>query len=122
VAGVVLVRQRPGTGKVCFITLEDETGVANLVVMPDVFDKYRRVIMSARLLAVHGRIQKSPEGIVHLRAHRLTDRTAELKRLDQETDLFSSLAHADHVKTNGPTSGARHPRNVRVILPSRDFH
>jgi error-prone DNA polymerase len=122
VAGVVLVRQRPGTGKVCFITLEDETGVANLVVMPDVFAKYRRVIMSARLLAVHGRIQKSPEGIVHLRAHRLTDRTAELKRLDQETDLFNSLAHADHVKTNGPSGGARHPRNVRVILPSRDFH
>jgi error-prone DNA polymerase len=122
VAGVVLVRQRPGTGKVCFITLEDESGVANLVVMPDVFAKYRRVIMSARLLAVHGRIQKSPEGIVHLQAHRLIDRTSELKRLDQEVDLFASLAHADHVKTNGPTGGARHPRNVRVILPSRDFH
>ncbi len=121
-AGVVLVRQRPGTGKVCFITLEDESGVANLVVMPDVFDKYRRVIMSARLLAVHGRIQKSPEGIVHLRAHRLIDRTAELKGLDQEADLFKSLAHADHVKTGGPTGGSRHPRNVRVILPSRDFH
>jgi error-prone DNA polymerase len=122
VAGVVLVRQRPGTGNVCFITMEDETGVANLVVMPDVFAKYRRVIMSARLLAVHGRIQKSPEGIVHLQAHRLIDRTAELKRLDQEVDLFSSLAHADHVKTGGPTGGGRHPRNVRVILPSRDFH
>ena len=122
VAGVVLVRQRPGTGKVCFITLEDESGVANLVVMPDVFAKYRRVIMSARLLAVHGRIQKSPEGIVHLQAHRLIDRTGELKRLDQEADLFVSLAHADHVKTGGPSGGGRHPRNVRVILPSRDFH
>ena len=77
--------------------------------------------MSARLLAVHGRIQKSPEGIVHLQAHRLVDRTSELKRLDQEADLFVSLAHADHVKTGGPTGG-RHPRNVRVILPSRDFH
>ena len=122
VAGVVLVRQRPGTGKVCFITLEDESGVANLVVMPNVFAKYRRVIMSARLLAVHGRIQKSPEGIVHLQAHRLIDRTAELKRLDQEVDFFASLAHADHVKTGGPSGGGRHPRNVRVILPSRDFH
>ena len=126
VAGVVLVRQRPGTGVVCFITLEDESGVANLVVMPEVFEKYRRVIMSARLLAVHGLIQKSPEGIVHMQAHRLVDRTAELKRLDEEADLFAglpeTLARADHVKTNGPTGGARHPRNVRVILPSRDFH
>ena len=126
VAGVVLVRQRPGTGKVCFITLEDETGVANLVVMPPVFETYRRVIMSARLVEVHGRIQKSPEGIVHLQAHRLVDRTRVLKRLDQETDLFApfpdTTAHADHVKTGGPTGGGRHPRNVRVILPSRDFH
>jgi len=126
VAGVVLVRQRPGTGKICFITLEDETGVANLVVMPEVFETYRRVIMSARLVEVHGRIQKSPEGIVHLQAHRMVDRTRVLKRLDEETDLFASFpdttAHADHVKTGGPTGGGRHPRNVRVILPSRDFH
>jgi error-prone DNA polymerase len=122
VAGVVLVRQRPGTGKVCFITLEDETGIANLVVMPEVFAAHRRVIMSARVLLVHGRIQKSPEKIVHLLAHRLVDRTAELKRLDEPADLFATLAPADHVKTNGPRGGARHPRNVRVILPSRDFH
>jgi error-prone DNA polymerase len=126
VAGVVLVRQRPGTGKVCFVTLEDESGVANLVIMPEVFKTYRRVIMSARVLVAYGRIQKSPEHIVHLMAERLVDRTAELKRLDEPEDLFAglppTLAHADHVKTGGPTGGARHPRNVRVILPSRDFH
>ena len=126
VAGVVLVRQRPGTGKVCFVTLEDESGVANLVIMPEVFKTYRRVIMSARVLVAYGRIQKSPEQIVHLMAERLVDRTAELKRLDEPEDLFAglppTLAHADHVKTGGPTGGARHPRNVRVILPSRDFH
>jgi error-prone DNA polymerase len=126
VAGVVLVRQRPGTGTVCFITLEDESGVANLVVMSEVFAKYRRAIMSARLLVVRGRIQKSPEGIVHLQAHSLIDRTRELKRLDEESDLFANLdkdlGSADHAKRDGSTSGGRHPRNVRVILPSRDFH
>ena len=132
--GVVLVRQRPGTGKVCFITLEDETGVANLAVMPEVFKTYRRTIMSARLLAVHGRVQRSPEGVVHVLALKLVDRTGELKQLDQPADLFASLAHADHVKTGGPSGGghsgkgkgeryrAGHPRDVRVILPSRDFH
>ena len=132
VAGVVLVRQRPGTGTVCFITLEDESGVANLVVMPEVFAKYRRVIMSARLIVVHGQIQKSVEGIVHVLAHRLVDRTAALKVLDQEADLFGGLPDTsmpvDHVRTGGPggsrssQAGGRHPRDVRVIMPSRDFH
>ncbi len=130
-AGVVLVRQRPGTGKVCFITLEDETGVANLVVMPEVFAKYRRAIMSARLIVAHGRIQKSVEGVVHVQAHRLVDRTAALKVLDREADLFAGLpdtsAPVDHGRTDGPSAGGpsgsgRHPRDVRVILPSRDFH
>jgi error-prone DNA polymerase len=130
VAGVVLVRQRPGTGTVCFITLEDESGVANLVVMPEVFAKYRRVIMSARLIVVHGQIQKSVEGIVHVLAHQLVDRTAALRVLDQEADLFAGLPDTsmpvDHVRTGGPQSrsqtSGRHPRDVRVILPSRDFH
>ena len=131
-AGVVLVRQRPGTGTVCFITLEDESGVANLVVMPEVFAKHRRVIMSARLILVHGQIQKSVEGIVHVLAHRLVDRTAALRVLDQEADLFGGLPDTsmpvDHVRTGGPggsrssQAGGRHPRDVRVILPSRDFH
>jgi error-prone DNA polymerase len=135
-AGVVLVRQRPGTGTVCFITLEDETGIANLAVMPEVFKTYRRTIMSARLLEVHGRVQKSPEGVVHVLALKLVDRTGALKQLDQPADLFASLAPADPVKTggsqsSGPQSGGKtvhdryragHPRDVRVILPSRDFH
>jgi error-prone DNA polymerase len=135
-AGVVLVRQRPGTGTVCFITLEDETGIANLAVMPEVFKTYRRTIMSARLLEVHGRVQKSPEGVVHVLALKLIDRTGALKQLDQPADLFAGLAPTDPVKTGGPHGGgpqssakgvkeryrAGHPRDVRVILPSRDFH
>jgi error-prone DNA polymerase len=128
VAGVVLVRQRPGTGVVCFITIEDETGVANLVVMPPVFEKYRRVVMGARLLLVEWRIQKSPEGIVHVMAYRLVDRSAALRRLSEpELGFNDLLANADEVRKNGPGgsargSSARHPRNVRILPNSRDFH
>jgi error-prone DNA polymerase len=128
VAGVVLVRQRPGTGVVCFITIEDETGVANLVVMPKVFEKHRRVVMGARLILVQGRIQKSPEGIVHVMAYRLVDRSAALRSLSEpELPMASLLANGDEVVKNGPggsrrPSGHGHPRNVRILPNSRDFH
>ncbi len=126
-AGVVLVRQRPGGGKVCFITLEDETGVANLVVMPEVFAKYRKVIMSARLMRAEGRIQRSPEGIVHLLCHRLADESPRLAALVEPTlfDLGDTLARADEVKRGerpAPPPRHGHPRNVRVLPKSRDFH
>ena len=72
-AGLVLVRQRPGSAKgVMFITIEDETGIANLVVWPQVLEKFRRVVMSASMIAVRGRIQREGE-VVHLVAHRLVD-------------------------------------------------
>ena len=72
-AGLVLVRQRPGSAKgVMFITLEDETGSANLAVWPQVFEKFRRVVMGASMIAVRGRIQREGE-VVHLVALRLVD-------------------------------------------------
>lgn len=72
-AGIVLVRQRPGSSEgVVFITIEDETGVANLVVWPDVFERYRQVIMSASMLGVFGRVQKEGD-VVHIVARRLTN-------------------------------------------------
>jgi error-prone DNA polymerase len=81
VAGLVIVRQRPGTAKgVCFITLEDETGIANAVVVPDMFQRYRALIHTATLLLVEGPLQKtSPEpsrrvdGVIHVRARRLRE-------------------------------------------------
>ena len=77
IAGLVLIRQRPGSAKgVCFITLEDETGVANLVIWPDVFDKQRKIVMGARLMAVHGIVQSDAEdGVIHVVARRLEDHT-----------------------------------------------
>jgi len=81
VAGLVLVRQRPGSAAgVIFVTLEDETGVANLVVMPPVFERYRKEILSARLLAATGRVERE-ETVVHLKVERLTDLTHRLSEL-----------------------------------------
>jgi error-prone DNA polymerase len=70
VAGLVIVRQRPGTAKgVCFLTLEDETGIGNAVVTPDVFQRHRAVIHTATLLLVEGPLQ-IVEGVIHVRARR----------------------------------------------------
>jgi error-prone DNA polymerase len=122
VAGVVLVRQRPGQGKVVFVTLEDETGVANLVILAEeVFKRYRKVVMSARLMLAEGRIQKSPEGVTHLMAYRLIDRSEELKRLE-EPDLFGPPKEAATPPPVNRPAWASHPRNVRIIPASRDFH
>ncbi|MCV2446557.1 error-prone DNA polymerase [Paracoccus sp. DMF] len=109
-AGIVLVRQRPGSAKgICFVTLEDETGVANLVLWENVFARFRRVTMTARLLEVHGQVQRA-EGVTHVVAQWLGDRSDALLRLAGESprDL--------------PAPRPRHPRQVRMLPKSRDFH
>ena len=115
-AGIVLVRQMPGDAGVIFITLSDETGIANVVVWPRLFEKFRREVMGARLLLVEGKVQRSSEGVIHLVAERIFDRTDELDRLsddDMPGPSFRSQT-ANHVHG--------HPRNVRVVPQSRDFH
>jgi error-prone DNA polymerase len=115
-AGIVLTRQMPGDAGVVFITLSDETGVTNVVVWPDLVKTFRREIMSGRLLVVEGTVQRSKEDVVHLVAERIIDRTQELDRLsedDIDAPSFRSQA-ARHLN--------RHPRNVRVVPKSRDFH
>ena len=85
-AGVVLVRQRPGSAKgVVFMTLEDETGIANIVVWPKVMERFRKEVMGARLVLVEGYIQSSPEKVVHLVAQRLFDRSRDLAHLADDT-------------------------------------
>src|SRR6266853_1104162 len=85
-AGVVLVRQRPGSAKgVVFMTLEDETGIANIVVWPKVMERFRKEVMGARLIEVEGRIQSSPEKVVHLVAQRLFDRSRDLAHLSDDS-------------------------------------
>ncbi|NBD29431.1 MAG: DNA polymerase III subunit alpha [Alphaproteobacteria bacterium] len=120
-AGLVLIRQRPGSAKgVCFITLEDETGVANLVVWPKVMEQYRKVVMQARLLVVHGYIQRDLD-IIHVVARHLEDRSDALQRLAPD-GLAPPLSHADEVTRPLPGPSSRHPRNAQIIPKSRDFH
>ncbi|MEC8179857.1 MAG: OB-fold nucleic acid binding domain-containing protein, partial [Pseudomonadota bacterium] len=109
VAGVVLIRQRPGSAKgVCFITLEDETGVVNLVVWPDLKEKQRKVVMGARLMEVRGRVEYDDE-VIHVIAHHMTDATHMLSRLSDDA-LQYQLARADHVNSPLP-SGKINPRD-----------
>lgn len=112
VGGVVLVRQRPGTAKgVCFMTVEDETGVANLVLWESVFERFRPTAMGARMVLASGRVQ-SAEGVTHLVVEALEDWTPMLG--DLTPDRAPGSAHE-------PARG-RHPRDVRVLPGSRDFH
>jgi DNA-directed RNA polymerase len=81
VAGLVILRQRPGTAKgVIFLTLEDETGVANVVVWRALYERFRRAVIAGRLLRVTGRLQREA-GVVHLVAERIEDLSPLLDRL-----------------------------------------
>jgi error-prone DNA polymerase len=102
-AGLVLVRQRPGTASgVVFVTIEDECGIANLVVWPKVFEAHRRIVMGARLLAVRGHVQR--EGLViHLVAEQLWDWSAELDRIAEIDEAFPLEAgRGDQAKSSTP--------------------
>jgi error-prone DNA polymerase len=133
-AGVVLVRQRPGSAKgVVFMTLEDETGIANVVVWPKVMERFRKEVMGSRLILVEGTIQSSPEKVVHLVAERLFDRSGDLLDLANDegrrkhampagATLVEPLNDDRREHPDNPAQKIRHPRNVRILPPSRDFH
>ena len=88
VAGLVLVRQRPGTAKgITFVTLEDETGVANLIIRQDVWQRFHRAARTAAALVAHGRLQKS-EGVIHVLVSRLDDLSDQLKGLASQSRDF----------------------------------
>jgi error-prone DNA polymerase len=122
IAGLVLIRQRPGSAKgVIFITIEDETGIANLVVWPDVFGKQRKIVMGARLMAIDGIIQRDPDSdVIHVVARRLEDHTHMLRYLSEDI-VSAPLSRGDAPGAIRP-SVLRHPRDVEVIPKSRDFH
>ena len=160
VAGVVLIRQRPGKGNAIFITLEDETGVANLLLWASRFEKMRRPVMAARLMIASGEVQKSREGVIHLMVSRIEDATAMLDHIGVRDRPAIPAAHVDAARSGGdprtrtPVAMARadevnrpvyrnedkqaalrdpvvpqpvyprhgHPRNVRILPKSRDFH
>ncbi len=111
-AGLVLVRQRPGTASgVIFATLEDETGIANVIIWPKTFERFRRIVLASKLLGVDGRLQREGR-VIHIIADRLTDLTVDLAHLAQDGPTMPpALARADEVKRPG-----------REDYPSRDFH
>jgi error-prone DNA polymerase len=107
IAGLVLVRQRPGSAKgVVFMTLEDETGIGNCVVWPAMFERFRPVVLGARLVIAHGRVQNDT-GVVHLVVDRLEDATALLGLL-ASGEAPQALARADEVaRPQDDARGAR---------------
>jgi error-prone DNA polymerase len=118
VAGVVLVRQRPGNGNVVFCTIEDETGVANIVVWSSLLDRFRRAMLGSSLLLVTGRLQRSPEGIIHVIADRLDDRRAMMARITEAPVPGPNARTGEAKLLRSPA----HPRQERVFPRSRDFH
>jgi error-prone DNA polymerase len=142
-AGLVLVRQRPGTASgVVFITLEDEFGIANLVVWPKTFEAYRRIVMSSRLLGVAGKVQRVDStddigaSVIHLVADRLWDWSADLDRiadLDGRFELRQGRGDQAHSSTpdprDEPGKGKKPYDRSRIIfdrpqikIASHDFH
>ena len=98
VAGLVLVRQRPGTSKgVIFMTLEDETGVANIIVWPKAFERLRAIVIGARFVAVSGKLQNEM-GVIHIIAERMEDLTPMLGQLSDEGRDIVTLAPSDEVR------------------------
>ena len=151
-AGLVLVRQRPGTASgVVFVTIEDEAGIANLVVWPKVFEAHRRIVMGSRLMGVRGRIQREGEGdyvVIHLVAEELWDLSAELDSISTLDTLHLTNGRGDEVRSDpgdrrlkvaeanatrhrtskGPTAKPGYDRSRIVLdrpkikIASRDFH
>jgi error-prone DNA polymerase len=131
VSGLVLVRQRPGTASgVIFMTLEDETSIANIIVWPKVFEQYRPQVLGARFAMVRGQLQ-SESGVIHVIADEIEDLTPLLNELHADTSPLDPASRADEVKRpvpdEGHAPGAKraslhtHPRNVRPLQPSREY-
>ncbi|WP_308514918.1 error-prone DNA polymerase [Sphingomonas flavescens] len=117
VAGIVLVRQRPGSTNVTFITIEDEGGIANIIVWANLFEKYRRIIMSATMLKVHGIMQREGE-VIHIITQHIEDASPMLSSIG-EMEFPHRVMPADGA-TSGGTPDPRAPKLVRprdVYIP-----
>jgi error-prone DNA polymerase len=135
-AGLLLVRQMPGSANgVMFVTIQDETGIVKLVVWPKIFEKHRRILLAAGMLAVYGRIQREGD-VVHLVAHRLTDLSPELASVgDREAAFPLPHARGDELHHGSPSrdpislpKGPK-PRDIynpcgyfdQIMVKTRDF-
>ncbi len=125
VAGMVLVRQQPGTASgVVFMTLEDETGIANVVIWNRLYEAARRTILASRMIKVTGQIQREGE-VVHLVAHSLEDLTPLLNSVGGRDEPFAVPSpRGDDFRHGEPGPDPRTLKKRREIInmPSRDFH
>ena len=138
VAGVILVRQRPGSAKgVLFVTIEDETGVAQGILWPDRFETYRRQVMSASMIAMRGRLQKEGE-VIHIICDRIVNHDAMLRSIGR-TDFTVAPGRGDGASHGGgpdprdpafpsgrtlssPPFPTRAPQDELLPIRSHDFH
>jgi error-prone DNA polymerase len=133
VAGIVLVRQKPGSAKgVMFVTVEDETGIGNLVIWPSLFERQRRLVLSAGMIACHGKVQREGE-VIHVVADRLTDLSHLLRSVGQRGFTLRT-GRGDEAKHGGAPDPRetvlRKPRDIYIPdlrsengikVPTRDF-
>ncbi|MBB4954570.1 DNA polymerase III alpha subunit [Agrobacterium vitis] len=122
IAGLVLVRQKPGSAKgVMFITIEDETGPANIVVWPSLFEKRRRVVLGASMMAIQGEIQREGD-VVHLIARQLDDLSGDLSALaDRDTEFKNPSGRGDEF-AHGSHGGGDARARPKPIPEARDIY
>jgi error-prone DNA polymerase len=135
VAGIILVRQRPGSTNVTFVTIEDETGVANAIIWQQQFEAQRRIVLSAAMISIKGTVQREGE-VIHVIADRLEDHTPLLHSVGARafphrpgpgdgatnggSDPRERLRHRPRDIYPAPTSGQ--PPQEAIRIRSRDFH
>ena len=122
VPGLVLVRQKPGSAKgVMFITIEDETGIANLIVWPSVFERQRRLVLTASMIACHGKVQKE-SGVIHVVTERFTDLSGLLRDVGERDDPVQlPTGRGDQARQGGGPDprGADWARPRDIYCPER---
>ncbi len=131
IAGLVLVRQKPGTAKgVLFVTLEDEFGSANVIVWPKIFERFRRETLAAKFMGIRGRLQRE-HGVIHVIADRVTNLNPRLAELSDGSRTFTqALARADEQQSpredpklsQANNRALAQERTTRAFANSRDFH
>jgi error-prone DNA polymerase len=114
IGGLVLVRQRPGAGNAIFMTIEDETGIANTIIWPRKFEQYRPIVMGARLISVTGILQNE-KGVIHIVADRFDDLTPLLGRLSEYGNRIDTIMPPDVIK-HPVYSRQRHPRSGDALV------
>jgi error-prone DNA polymerase len=114
IGGIVLVRQRPGAGNAIFMTLEDETAIANTIIWPRKFEQYRPIVMGARLVSVTGVLQNE-KGVIHIVADRFEDLTPLLGRLSEHGNRIDTIMPPDAIKRPAYPRH-RHPRSGDALV------